>query len=254
MPLMPFPLAHPAAVLPLRRFCPRRLDFPALVIGSLSPDVGYSFGPDRLGAFSHRFLAGSFGFCLPLGFVLVRLFYLVRPLAVKRLPTRHRQILEPLCRRPGGSPFVLVASLLFGAWTPCFLDSVTNGNGWLACRLPMLQANVMAGNFNVRVYDLLYSVCTFVGVACVALSFQNWFERVSAAPGWIFPGFKWVSTLLMTTLTLLLSLANQGSCPSLGIGSIGILSTMLVMVFLAATGSALRDPQQEPKNGTKGHA
>jgi len=32
---MPFPLAHPAAVLPLKRFCPQRLSFSALVIGAL---------------------------------------------------------------------------------------------------------------------------------------------------------------------------------------------------------------------------
>jgi len=33
-----FPVAHPAAVLPLRRFAPRHLDFAARVIGALSPD------------------------------------------------------------------------------------------------------------------------------------------------------------------------------------------------------------------------
>jgi hypothetical protein len=49
---MPYPLAHPAAVLPLRRLCPRRLSFPALVVGSLCPDVGYPLGVSR---FSHSF-------------------------------------------------------------------------------------------------------------------------------------------------------------------------------------------------------
>ena len=34
---MPFTLAHPAAVLPLRRF----LWFPGLVAGAVAPDVGY---------------------------------------------------------------------------------------------------------------------------------------------------------------------------------------------------------------------
>ena len=43
--LMPFPLAHPAAVLPFRRYCSRWLNFPALVIGSLVPDLGYLFPP-----------------------------------------------------------------------------------------------------------------------------------------------------------------------------------------------------------------
>jgi hypothetical protein len=41
---MPFPLAHPAAVLPLRRYCPKYLSFPVLIVGSLVPDVGYCLG------------------------------------------------------------------------------------------------------------------------------------------------------------------------------------------------------------------
>src|SRR6185503_14629770 len=101
---MPFPLAHPAAVLPLRRFCPRYLSFPALIIGSLSPDLGYLSGSFRLDVFSHRFLAGSFGFCLPAGLLLLLAFYLVRSRVVGILPARYRPVLSPLCQRPIGSP------------------------------------------------------------------------------------------------------------------------------------------------------
>jgi hypothetical protein len=72
---MPFALAHPAAVLPLRRYCPRQLDFPALLVGSLAPDLGYAFLPLHVYGFSHQFWAGSFGFCLPAGLVLVLIFY-----------------------------------------------------------------------------------------------------------------------------------------------------------------------------------
>jgi len=39
---MPLPLAHPAAVLPLRRFCPQYFDCPALVLGSILPDFAYA--------------------------------------------------------------------------------------------------------------------------------------------------------------------------------------------------------------------
>src|SRR5437762_2617545 len=58
---MPFPLAHPAAVLPLRRYCPRFLSFPALVIGSIAPDFGYCFGDLNVEDLSHR-SPGSPGF------------------------------------------------------------------------------------------------------------------------------------------------------------------------------------------------
>ena len=66
---MPFPLAHPAAVLPLRRFCPGRLSFLALVIGSVVPDVAYCFGPLDVDVFAHT-LPGSLVFCLPMGWLL----------------------------------------------------------------------------------------------------------------------------------------------------------------------------------------
>jgi hypothetical protein len=71
---MPFTLAHPAAVLPFRKYCPRWLSFPALVAGSLSPDLGYCIRSLKADEFSHRF-AGSFGFCLPAGLLILGLFY-----------------------------------------------------------------------------------------------------------------------------------------------------------------------------------
>ncbi len=112
-PSMPFPLAHPAAILPLRRYCPRYLSFPALIIGSLSPDVGYFFGHFRLGEFSHRLLPGSFGFCLPVGLVLVLVFYIARLPVVGILLSSDRRAFLPLCQRPAGSPFLIVSPILF---------------------------------------------------------------------------------------------------------------------------------------------
>ena len=55
----------------MRRFCPRYLSFPALIAGSLSPDFGYLFRHFHVDSFSHRFWAGSFGFCLPVGLLFV---------------------------------------------------------------------------------------------------------------------------------------------------------------------------------------
>ena len=236
---MPFPLAHPAAVLPLRRYCPQRLSFPALVIGSLSPDLGYWSGPLQLGVFSHHFLAGSFGFCLPMGLLLMLLFYLVRRPVIQHLPARHRQIFEPLCRRPSGSLFVIVVSLLIGAWTHILLDSITHEDGWIVERPSILDTNVAAGGHQIRVCDLLYAAFTFAGVAYVILSYLNWLESAAKAPGWILPGFKWVSTLVFAGLTLALSCASHGESPALGLVSVGVLTAMLVAVFLTAAGWAL---------------
>jgi hypothetical protein len=37
---MRWTIAHPAAVLPLRRLCPRFLSCPALIVDSVAPDIG----------------------------------------------------------------------------------------------------------------------------------------------------------------------------------------------------------------------
>src|ERR1041385_4038963 len=104
---MPFTLAHPAAVLPLKRFCPRFLSFPGLVIGSLVPDFGYAFGQMKLDELSHRFV-GSLAFCLPFGLTMLAGLFGLRSHLVQFLPADHRGIFLPLCARPVGSPVILV--------------------------------------------------------------------------------------------------------------------------------------------------
>jgi len=76
---MPWTFAHPAAVLPLRPL--RRLSFGALVVGSISPDIGYYVGHFDLAGAAHT-LSGLVTLSLPTGLVLmvfVRLLH--RPVA-----------------------------------------------------------------------------------------------------------------------------------------------------------------------------
>jgi Domain of unknown function (DUF4184) len=237
---MPFPLAHPAAVLPLRRYCPRRLNFPALVIGSLCPDIGYAFGRLHVDRFSHRFI-GSFGFCLPVGLFLLLIFYRVRWPLVQQLPGRQRRVFEPFCLRPAGPFWIIVVSLLLGAWTHILLDSLTHDHGWLVEHLPVLQTNVAIGSGHFHLCDLLYAACTFAGAIYVALAYLNWLQRAAGASTWIFSGFKWVAAGMFAALTLLISFANHDVGSSLDLADIGALTVALVAAFLAAAGWGLRD-------------
>jgi hypothetical protein len=237
---MPYPLAHPAAVLPLRRCCPRWFNFPALVIGSLCPDAGYYFGPLHLEKLSHRFVTGSFEFCLPVGLLLLLLFYSARRAVVERLPSRLRRVFEPLCLRPAGSPLIIAVSLLVGSWTHIFLDSLTHENGWLVEHLPVLQANLVAGKYHFRVCDLLYAVCTCAGAAYVAVVYLTWLEWAAGTFGWIFPGFKPVATLAFAAVTLLLSFANHSTSSRAGLVAIGFLTAALATFFFAVTVWGLR--------------
>jgi hypothetical protein len=98
---MPFPLAHPAAVLPLKRYCSRWLNFPALVIGSLVPDAAYLSRSDDISSLSHQ-LFGSLVFGLPVGFLMLAVLYALRLPAVDMLPNSGRRLFLTLCRRPIG--------------------------------------------------------------------------------------------------------------------------------------------------------
>jgi hypothetical protein len=171
---MPFPLAHPAAVLPLKRYCPRWLNFPALVIGSLTPDAGYLFGELHGGRFSHDLL-GSFGFCLPAGLLMVVLFYWLRAPLARMMPTPYQRALLPLCQRPPGSPWAIVISLLIGAWTHLLWDSFTHTNGWFVQHLSVLQSPVvLVAGRRARVCHLLWYGCSFAGVVWLFWVFEKW--------------------------------------------------------------------------------
>lgn len=171
---MPFPLAHPAAVLPLRRYCPRVLSFPALLIGSLSPDLGYCLSPLHAHEFAHEWL-GIFGFCLPAGLLALWLFYRFRSPVVASLPERCRRVLLPLCRRPPAPVRVLVLSVLIGAATHVLWDSFTHREGWFVQRVGVLQDPIAAfGGRQVRVFHLLWYACSFGGVAWLCLAYERW--------------------------------------------------------------------------------
>src|SRR5688572_17618808 len=122
---MPWTLSHPAAILPFKRLCPKYLSFPALVIGSMSPDVGYYVSQYDAADYAHTF-PGSLLLCIPAGLLLLLgLFLLRRPLWFL-LPEPHRSALAPLVSaRPSlGIAFILTStvSIILGAWTHIIWD------------------------------------------------------------------------------------------------------------------------------------
>lgn len=171
---MPFPTAHPAVVLPLRRYCPRWFNFPALIIGSLIPDAGYAFTHWQLSNLSHSF-KGSFVLCLPAGLVAVAIFYALRRPLAGLLPRKHRELWLSACNQGPGSLGGIVLSLLVGTWGHVLIDSVTHGDGWLVQYLPWLRLELLeAGGRSLRVCHVLWFASTFAGTAWVAAVYLRW--------------------------------------------------------------------------------
>ncbi|MGD0262087.1 MAG: DUF4184 family protein [Verrucomicrobiota bacterium] len=233
---MPFPVAHPAAILPLRRYCPRYLSFPALIAGSLSPDFGYVFGDLHVDWFSHRFWAGSFGFCLPAGLLIVWIFYLVRSPLLEILPGRYKELFGPLCRRPAGPWLAFPVSVLIGAWTHDLLDSLSHPDGWLVEHIPLLRQPLFRfGATGVPACDLLYAAFTFCGAAWLADCYLRWLGQTAGSPALGRPATRWNCALLFGTAMLALATVGRGEHQLLGLIPLGILTVAVVLGLLAAT-------------------
>ncbi|MGI8891563.1 MAG: DUF4184 family protein [Chthoniobacterales bacterium] len=177
---MPWTLSHPAAVLPLHRLAPVRLDLAALVVGSMTPDAGYYINRFDLADFAHT-LTGSVLACLPTGLIILVVFYLFARPVCYALPSPHREALLPRCpdfpRHPRSWIMILI-SLLVGAWTHNFWDAFTHEHGWFVTRIPWLQEQAFrVGSTSVGVFLLLQELSTIVGFVVIVIAYWSWLRR-----------------------------------------------------------------------------
>lgn len=139
--IMPFTLAHPVAILPLAR-C-RFLHFPALILGSLSPDFVYFLGGQASFSIGHTWL-GIWLVNLPLCFVFYAIYHYFWRDALRdylpnimnaRYPTKTFQ-----------QPFMFVVIFTLSAWigmaSHIFLDAFTHETGYFVQILPILSEKV----------------------------------------------------------------------------------------------------------------
>lgn len=181
---MPWTYSHPAAVLPFKRLCPRYMSWPALIAGSLSPDVAYHVDRFDIAAYAHTF-AGSFVACLPLGMVLLLAFFAIRRPLWFMLPEPHRSALAPLVmRRPEvhmRSAVASIAGILLGAWTHSLWDLFTHGKTWITTRLTWLSETWLhIGETGVRGFTVLQDASSLGGATVLAAAYFSWLRRQSS--------------------------------------------------------------------------
>jgi len=174
---MPFTLAHPAAILPLRS---RYLHTMPLILGAMTPDLPY-YAPGNLARFvpeTHEFEA-SYTVCLALGYLaLTAIFVLRRPLTALMSPRARwlcLQALEPLRRRWTEWLFAGLA-IVVGVWTHLLWDSFTHTDGWVVRRVSALSALVQVGPFTEAVCHVLQYVSSAVGLLIMFI----WYWRLPA--------------------------------------------------------------------------
>jgi hypothetical protein len=177
---MPFTLAHPAAILPLRGL--RYLRTVPLIIGAMTPDLPY-FVPAHFGLIgpdTHSVTA-SFTTCLALGYAALGGVFLLRRPLTALLSARARWLcltaLAPFSRRPLEWALASV-SIILGVWTHLLWDSFTHNDGWIVRRVAVLGAPVTFGAYHSTVCHVLQYLSSAVGLAAMAL----WYWRLPTPP------------------------------------------------------------------------
>jgi hypothetical protein len=209
---MPWTFAHPAAVLPLRRWCPHHLSFAGLVVGSITPDLGYHLHQFDLASRAHT-PVGLFVLCLPSGLLLAMLLRRFGAMLIAPLPRRHREAISPLTTRavPRGlhAWIALAASVLIGALTHIVWDSFTHASGFVVQHSALLQQQVLPlGSRNLQAFHLLQHASTLIGVSALMLAY---WRRLRRTPS---PAPSAVDTWRCLLLVALLAIALAGAVPT----------------------------------------
>jgi endonuclease/exonuclease/phosphatase (EEP) superfamily protein YafD len=231
---MPFTLAHPAAVLPFRRFCPQRFNFAALVLGSLSPDFFYFLNFWNVGAYGHT-LPGSVLISLPvclISYVVLR-FYSV-PIAELLFEPFDKALINGFAQK--SSFLALVLSFLIGIWTHIIWDSFTHAHGFFVDRIPFLQSSI--GYFNghgIMTYSIFQYTGSAIGLLILALWYQKRLSKELNEPIKITwrKSLRWVAFLILTFVAVLVeALPELTNSPTLDIATLKNIGVYSLFHFL----------------------
>ncbi|HVS76071.1 MAG TPA: DUF4184 family protein [Steroidobacteraceae bacterium] len=175
---MPFTLAHPAAVLPLRRV--RLMRTVPLIIGATTPDVPY-YLPWRISKYvpqgATHTLLGTLTLDLPFGMVMLLFVWLLRTQLCAPLGPAARAKCFAALERFGSRPanwMLAPLSLLTGAWTHLAWDSFTHADGWMVSRISALSAPVTFFSYTGQLCHVLQYASSVFGLAVLAI----WLARL----------------------------------------------------------------------------
>jgi Domain of unknown function (DUF4184) len=175
---VPFTLAHPAAILPLRRFKPLRTV--PLILGAMAPDFrDYLPWEVRSALPNTHTLRASVLVCVPMCLLVLGALYLLREPLTALLSPRARWLclsaVEPFGRR-ASEWLIAPLSILVGVWSHLLWDSFTHGNGWMVRHLAWLRAPLAIDGSYITVNQVLQYLSSVAGLAVLAL----WYWRLPA--------------------------------------------------------------------------
>ncbi|MFV0604783.1 MAG: DUF4184 family protein [Niabella sp.] len=200
---MPFTLAHPALILPLRKY---KLSLTALIAGSIVPDFEFFFQMREVDNIGHHWY-GVILFDVPMAVVLCILYHNVlrRPL-IANLPNFFKaRILNSFMFNWNHfaihNKLRILLSILIGIATHLIWDGFTHADGFVVEMLPALSGNISFYTINIPIYyflQILFSICG-IGVVIISLFkapklFMT--SEMSACVSWYWPIFTILSAAI----------------------------------------------------------
>lgn len=172
---MAFTLAHPAAVIPLRKL--PGLALLPLVVGAVIPDLIplLPFGIEWHLPNTHSW-AGSLQVDLPAGLLVLIMIYLLRHALVQPLWHPHRAIAMHAINDYFATRYcwlMAAPSVLIGSWTHLLWDRLTHESHWTSRNLPMLNQPLFPeATHELPLYHFLQYMTSAIGL--LILGWQYW--------------------------------------------------------------------------------
>jgi hypothetical protein len=245
---MPFTFSHPAIILPLTYLPKKWFSLTGLIIGSLTPDFEYFIRMKIKSDYSHT-IEGLFWFDLPLGILLAFIFHnIVRNTLLDNLPKIIKSRSLQLIKLDWNAYFkknwfVVIVSILIGAFSHLFWDSFTHNHGYFVENIPTLRKTVTILGMEIQILKILQHSSTIIGGVIILLAIYK-LPKVEIKTNKInFTYWKILIgvTLLITTIRLMsgLEIREYGNLIVTGIsaGLIGLILTPKLMKIINTGGN-----------------
>ncbi|CAI3925885.1 unnamed protein product [Commensalibacter communis] len=175
---MPWTFSHPAVVFPIKQSkIGKFLNLPALIIGSIFPDLFYSVGLFKLATKAHHII-GWFYTAFPLCVLLFIILSIFSTNLNKILPIT----IEP-CKQWGRSNcLIIIFSLFIGAVTHIVWDGFTHETGNFVKNIHFLQYNLIETISNrqeLRIYKFLQYAGSVLGLLYLCLKYTQYQKKLN---------------------------------------------------------------------------
>ena len=170
---MPFTLAHPAIVLPLRN-CRFKFSLTGLILGSIIPDFEFFIQMREVENIGHH-AYGILLFDLPMAVIMSYLFHnVLRNTLIANLPWIYKSRFIEFQHLnwntyARNNKIILVGSILIGVLSHQGWDAFTHHDGLAVQLLPALSSELQILNTSVPVYYALQILFSLIGLATVQL-------------------------------------------------------------------------------------